>query len=53
MNSKTKTLTLLGGIYAETNLSANHICAAICTIFEIFSIPLTSCTIFLRQDRDA
>lgn len=48
-----KPLALPNGLYAETNLSANHLCASIRTLLDIFSIPLTSCTIFLRQDRDA
>ncbi len=48
-----KPLALPNGIYAETNLSANDLCASIRTLLGIFSIPLTSCTIFLRQDRDA
>jgi len=48
-----KPLALPNGIHAETNLSANHLCASIRTLLGIFSLPLTSCTIFLRQDRDA
>lgn len=48
-----KPLALPNGIHAETNLSAKHLCASIRTLLGIFSLPLTSCTIFLRQDRDA
>lgn len=48
-----KPLALPNGIHAETNLSANHLCASIRTLLGIFSLTLTSCTIFLRQDRDA
>ncbi len=48
-----KALGLPAGIYAETNLSANHLCASIRTLLSIFSISLTACAIFLRQDRDA
>jgi len=48
-----KALVLPGGIYAETNLSANYLCTSIRTLLSIFSLPLTACTIFLRQDRDA
>jgi hypothetical protein len=48
-----KPLALPNGIYAETNLSAKDLCESIRTVLEIFSLPHTSCTIFLRQDRDA
>ena len=48
-----KPLALPLGIHAETNLSANDLCESIRTLLGIFSLPLTSCTIFLRQDRDA
>lgn len=48
-----KPLKLPEGIYAETNLSANDLCDSLRTLMGIFSIPLPSCTIFLRQDRDA
>jgi hypothetical protein len=48
-----KPLALPNGIHAETNLSANDLCASIRTLLGIFSLPLTSCTLFLRQDRDA
>ncbi len=48
-----KALSLPNGLSAEINLSANHICASIRTILEIFSLPPSSCTLFLRQDRDA
>lgn len=52
-SSLRKALILPNGIFAETNLSANHLCASIRTVLDIFSLPVTSCTIFLRQDRDA
>lgn len=45
-----KPLALPNGIHAETNLSANHLCTSLRTLLGIFSLPLTSCTIFLRQD---
>lgn len=48
-----KPLALPNGIHAETNLSANHLCASLRTLLGIFSIPSTACAIFLRQDRDA
>ena len=48
-----KTLALPGGIYAESNLSANNIRDCIGRILELFAIPLTACTIFLREDRNA
>ena len=48
-----KPLALPGGIHAETNLSANDLCESLRTLLGIFSIPLASCTLFLRQDRDA
>jgi hypothetical protein len=48
-----KALALPNGIHAETNLSANDLCTSIRTLLNIFSLPLTSCTLFLRQDRDA
>lgn len=48
-----KPVALPGGVYTETNLSARDLCESIRTVLGIFSIPLTSCTIFLRQDRDA
>lgn len=48
-----KPLALPNGIHAESNLSANDLCSSIRTLLGIFSIPLTACTIFLRQDRDA
>ena len=40
-------------IRAETNLAANDLCESIRTLLGIFPFPLTSCTILLRQDRDA
>ena len=48
-----KPLALPHGIHAETNLSANDLCESLRPLLGIFSIPLTACTIFLRQDRDA
>ena len=48
-----KPLELPNGIYAESNLSANHLCKSIQILLDIFSIPPASMTIFLRQDRDA
>jgi len=48
-----KPLALPNGIHAETNLSAKDLCESIRTLLDIYSIPQTSCTIFLRQDRDA
>lgn len=48
-----KALALPEGINAEINLSANHICSSIRTLLKIFSIPETSMTLFLRQDRNA
>ena len=48
-----KALALPHGIYAETNLSANDLCETLRTVMGIFSIPVTACTVFLRQDRDA
>lgn len=48
-----KPLALPNGINAEANLSANDLCESIRTLLGIFALPLTSCTIFLRQDRDA
>ena len=48
-----KPLALPHRIHAETNLSANDLCESIRTLLGVFSLPLTSCTIFLRQDRDA
>lgn len=48
-----KHLALPHGIHAETNLSANDLCESIRTVLVIFSIPVASCTVFLRQDRDA
>ena len=48
-----KPLALPNGIHAETNLSANDLCSSLRTLLGFFSLPLTACTIFLRQDRDA
>lgn len=48
-----KPLALPHGMQAETNLSANDLCESVRTLLGIFSLPLASCTIFLRQDRDA
>ncbi|MFA7172292.1 MAG: hypothetical protein WC340_02550 [Kiritimatiellia bacterium] len=48
-----KPLALPNGIYAETNLSANHLCKSIQILLDIFTISSDSITIFLRQDRDA
>lgn len=48
-----KPLTLPHGIHAETNLFANDLCESIRTLLGVFSLHLTSCAIFLRQDRDA
>ena len=48
-----KALALPEGINAEINLSANHICSSIRTLLKIFSLPETSLTLFLRQDRNA
>lgn len=48
-----KPFALPNGIHAETNLSANDLCASLRTLLGLFSVPITSCIIFLRQDRDA
>lgn len=53
MEALRRPLALPGGIYAESNLSANDICKTIIRVLELFDIPLTACTIFLREDRNA
>ncbi|MCC5841662.1 MAG: hypothetical protein JJT96_16220 [Opitutales bacterium] len=40
-------------LYAEVNLSANHIRDSIKRLLEAFSIPLSEITLYLREDRDA
>lgn len=41
------------GIYAEVNMSANHICAAIREVLAYFNIPENKFIVYLREDRDA
>ena len=38
---------------AEANLSANDLCESISNLLPLFNVPLDSCTLYLRQDRDA
>ena len=44
---------LTDGIYAEANLSANHIRDQIKVLLDCFGIDHQELIIFLRQDRDA
>lgn len=46
-------MTLPSGVYAEVNLSANHLRDQIKTLLEVFEIERTAMRIYLRQDRDA
>ncbi len=46
-------MPLPAGIYAEINLSANHLRDQMRKLLKIFNLPETEMTIFLRQDRDA
>ncbi|MBC8378268.1 MAG: hypothetical protein H8E62_03750 [Planctomycetes bacterium] len=41
------------GLFAEVNLSANHLRNLIRDLLKTFQIPETDITIYLRQDRDA
>ena len=41
------------GLFAEVNLSANHLRNLIRDLLKTFQIPETEITIYLRQDRDA
>jgi hypothetical protein len=41
------------GLFAEVNLSANHLRNLIRDLLKTFSIPETEMTLYLRQDRDA
>jgi len=43
----------VSGLFAEVNLSANHLRNFIRDLFKTFAIPETDITIYLRQDRDA
>lgn len=46
-------LVLQGGVYAESNLSANHICNRMKQLLKTFGIQDSEMVIYLRQDRDA
>lgn len=46
-------LQITDKVYAETNYSANHLRDHIKELLIYFSIPLTECTVYLREDRDA
>lgn len=46
-------LIITNKVYAETNFSANHLRDHIKDLLTYFSIQLTECTVYLRQDRDA
>ena len=51
---KLRSASLIGeGVYAEINLSANHICDAIHRLLDTFEIPVSELKLFLREDRDA
>ena len=44
-----KPLALPHGIHAETNLSANSICKSLRTLLDLFSIPLSACSLFTSE----
>jgi hypothetical protein len=44
---------LPSGVYAEVNLSANHLRDQIKTLLDVFEIEPMALRIYLRQDRDA
>jgi hypothetical protein len=46
-------MALPAGIYAEINLSANHLRDQIKALLDTFRIERQSLRIYLRQDRDA
>jgi len=46
-------MALPGGIYAEVNLSANHLLDQIKGLLDTFGVERESLRIYLRQDRDA
>ncbi|AUB83830.1 hypothetical protein [Candidatus Thiodictyon syntrophicum] len=46
-------MALPSGVYAEVNLSANHLRDQIKTLLDTFSIERQTLRIYLRQDRDA
>ncbi len=46
-------MALPAGVYAEVNLSANHLRDQIKTLLDTFSIERQALRIYLRQDRDA
>jgi hypothetical protein len=46
-------MTLPSGVYAEVNLSANHLRDLIKALLEVFGIERQTFRIYLRQDRDA
>lgn len=46
-------MKIIDGVYAETNYSANHLRDRIKELLQYFRIPLTECTVYLREDRDA
>ena len=46
-------MALPSGVYAEVNLSANHLRDQIKTLLDTFGIERQDLRIFLRQDRDA
>lgn len=46
-------MPLPDGIYAEANLSANHLCMQIKSLLVVFGFGQTALRIYLRQDRDA
>lgn len=46
-----KHLALPNGIYAECNLSANDLCTSIRSLLNLFSVPMTACSVFLRRER--
>jgi hypothetical protein len=51
---KLRSANLIGdGVYAEINLSANHICDVIRRLLDTFEIPASDLKLFLREDRDA
>lgn len=51
---KLRSANLIGdGVYAEINLSANHICDVIRRLLHTFEIPASDLKLFLREDRDA
>jgi len=46
-------MPLPNGLYAEANLSANHLCTQIGNLLDAFAIDRAALRLYLRQDRDA